>query len=205
LTVRFEKQNLNLNPSMAGAGLRLSELSAGGRRARPVLFLESGGINHRYRAQLQKRRAKARHYADSIALPLVRGGNSPQRSCRRVKSWVPMHRSREYFATQRGEGQLKNPLVRSPVWAGCPGILPAADANTVCSPMPTDSWPWWPWWLAGSDHHVVLRVAHHSNRLIWVKRSRRPARVVHHVQDATSIEPLITTSFGERPKPATVV
>ena len=131
---------------------------------------------------------------------LLRGENLPQRNLRRVKPWVPLHRSREYFATQRGEGQLKNPLVRSPVWAGCPGILPAADANTVCSPMPTD---WW--WLAVPDHRVVLRVAHHSNRLIWVKRSRRPACVVHHVQDATSIEPLITTSFGERPKPATVV
>src|SRR5258705_25265 len=33
----------------------------------------------------------------------------------------------------------KIPLVRSPVWARRRGILPAADANTVRSPMPTDS------------------------------------------------------------------
>src|SRR6266851_759712 len=77
---------------------------------------------------------------------------SPHNAC---KPWVPMHRYRKYFAAQRGEGQSKNPLVRSPVWAGRRSDRPAADANTVRSPVPTDSGRG----RAGSrcDENVTLR------------------------------------------------
>ncbi len=59
---------------------------------------------------------------------LLRGENLPQRNLRRVKPWVPLHRSREYFATQRGEGQSKN----SPGPFSCLGATPRHLARRGC-------------------------------------------------------------------------
>ena len=70
---------------------------------------------------------------------LLRGENLPQPNLRRVKAWVPLHRQENILRRNEAKDNRKIPLVRSPVWARRQGILPAADANTVRSPTPTDS------------------------------------------------------------------
>jgi hypothetical protein len=109
-----------------------------GRRAWSVLFLEKRRNERRYKSQLQNRRDKARHYTDSIVLPSVRGGIRVDELGRRLAD-VALHVQKNILLRNEAKDNRKNPLVRSPVWAGRRSVRPAADANTVCSPVPTDS------------------------------------------------------------------
>ena len=53
--------------------------------------------------------------------------------------WVPMHRSENNFAAQRGRRTIeKIPWSVLLFGLGAEAIQPGRDANTVCLPMPTN-------------------------------------------------------------------
>jgi len=70
----------------------------------------------------------------------------------------------------------KIPLARSPVWAGRRGILPAADANTVCWAVPTCSCVVVGFWAGVIVLHVVGLLPSPFAMNLWVSMKDAGAR-----------------------------